>query len=201
VTIAVLDYGSGNLRSVSHALARVGADVEVTGEHDRVLAAHALVVPGVGHFGACMQALRERGLDATIKDVIGSGRPVFGVCVGMQILFEGSEEAPGVAGLGVFEDVLRRLPDVVKVPHLGWNVVTWRAAHPYTADVPDTWFSFAHSFGRSAEAPDVVGTVSYGMPLAAAVARANVFATQFHPERSGAWGLRLYEAFVRDAER
>jgi glutamine amidotransferase len=202
VTIALLDHGSGNLRSVAHALSRVGAEVEVTGDAARVLGADGLVVPGVGHFGACMNALRERSLDATIKDFIATGRPVFGVCVGMQVLFEGSDEAPDVAGLGIFDARVERLPDDVRVPHMGWNRVVWRREplHAYVADIPDPWMYFAHSFAPWTT--DAVGSTGYGSRLiAAAVARENVFATQFHPEKSGVWGLQLYEAFVRDVER
>ena len=203
MTIAVLDYGSGNLRSVAHALSRVGAEVEVTGDAARVLGADGLVVPGVGHFGACMNALRERSLDATIKDFIATGRPVFGVCVGMQVLFGGSDEAPDVAGLGIFDARVERLPDDVRVPHMGWDTVLWRSEplHPYVADVPTPWMYFAHSFAPPRTA-DAVGSTRYGSRLiAAAVARENVFATQFHPEKSGAWGLQLYDAFVREVQR
>lgn len=201
MTIAVLDYGSGNLRSVSHALRHVGAEVVVTGDPELVRSARGLVVPGVGHFGACISALRERELDAPIKDFIASGRPVFGVCVGMQVLFDGSDEAPGIPGLSVFDGWVRRLPETVKVPHMGWDTVVWRAEplHPYIADIPFTWFYFAHSY--AAHAAGATGVGRYGGLFAAAVSHDNVFATQFHPERSGPWGLKLYEAFVRDAER
>jgi glutamine amidotransferase len=204
--IAVLDHGSGNLRSVAHAVSRAGGDVEVTGDPERVLAASGLVVPGVGHFGACASGLRDRGLDATIAAFAASGRPVFGVCVGMQVLFAGSDEAPGVLGLGVFDTNVERLLGDVKVPHMGWNAVSWRREplHPYTAELPDpTWLYFAHSYAPPArDDSSIVGTVAYGAGrFAAAVARDTVFATQFHPERSGTWGLELYRAFVRDAER
>jgi glutamine amidotransferase len=202
VTIAVLDYGSGNLRSVEHALRQVGADVEVTGEHDGAMRAAGLVVPGVGHFGACMTAIRDRSLDATIKDFIATGRPVFGVCVGMQVLFDGSEEAPGVPGLGVFDATVQRLPADVRTPHMGWNLVVWHAdpLHPYVADIPNAWMYFAHSYAPWTR--DAVGSTTYGSRLiSAAVGRDNVFATQFHPEKSGATGLSLYRAFVEDAER
>jgi imidazole glycerol-phosphate synthase subunit HisH len=201
VTIALLDYGTGNLPSVEHALRHVGADVDVTGDPERLRDASGLVVPGVGHFGACMTALVERGLDAAIKDFVATGRPVFGVCVGMQVLFEGSEEAPGVAGLGIFDATVKRLPDDVTVPHMGWDKVAWRdePLHPYVADIPYTWFYFAHSFAPLM--PGAVGVTQYGGLMAAAVGSGNVFATQFHPEKSGRWGLALYRAFVERAER
>jgi glutamine amidotransferase len=199
-TIAVLDYGMGNLRSVARAIAHVGGDPLVTAEPAAALEADGLVVPGVGHFGACMQNLRDRGLDAVVKEYVDGGRPVFGVCVGMQVLFEGSEEAPEVPGLGVLEGVSRRLgAGGVKVPHMGWNMVAWiGTGHPYALDVPSTWFYFVHSYAPAAR-PDDVGMTTYGeFSLAAAVSRGNVFATQFHPEKSGPWGLALYAAFVRD---
>jgi glutamine amidotransferase len=198
MTIAVLDYGMGNLRSVARAVEHAGGTVDVTDDPTRALGADALIVPGVGHFGACMRNLRQRGLDAVVKEFASSGRPMFGVCVGMQILFEGSEEAPDVPGLGLFEGVSKRLPAIVKVPHMGWNHVSWTANHPYVRDVPETWFYFVHSFAPQSAMPGAVGVTRYGAPFAAAVARDSVFATQFHPEKSGRWGLKLYEEFVRD---
>ncbi|MGZ4131965.1 MAG: imidazole glycerol phosphate synthase subunit HisH [Actinomycetota bacterium] len=195
--IAVLDYGSGNLHSVSRALAKVGADVVVTGEAVEAARAGALVVPGVGHFGACVRSLRERGLDATILAVVASGRPVLGVCVGMQVLFEGSEE-DDERGLAILPGCSRRLPAGVTVPHMGWNTVAWTRPHPFVAGISDgTSFYFVHSF-----APDVgeatVGETQHGRSFSAAVAHANVFATQFHPEKSGEAGLLLYENVVRE---
>ncbi len=196
-TIAVLDYGMGNLHSVSRALARVGGDAVVTGDASAVAEAQALVIPGVGHFGACMRALAEAGADAAIRDFAASGKPVFGVCVGMQVLFEGSEEDPG-PGLGLFPGRCRRLGGGVKVPHMGWNTVEWVAAHPYVGAIASgTRFYFVHSY-----APDVdactVGSTEHGDPFAAVVARDNLFATQFHPEKSADAGLAIYAAFVKD---
>jgi glutamine amidotransferase len=202
VTIAVLDYGMGNLRSVARAVEHAGGTTHVTSDPAEALAAGGLVVPGVGHFGACMTNLRERGLDAVVKDFADTGKPVFGVCVGMQVLFEGSEEAPDVPGLGLFGGASMRLGgEGVKVPHMGWNEVAWHrdVEHPYVMDVPFTWFYFVHSFAPSTR--DAVGSTTYGdRMISAVVAKDNVFATQFHPEKSGRWGLKLYEAFVRDVE-
>ena len=196
MTIAVLDYGSGNLHSVSRALARVGGDPAVTGDPSEVAAAEALVIPGVGHFGACMRAICHHGLDAAIREFRATGRPLFGVCVGMQVLFEGSDEDPE-DGLGVVPGRVHRLPDDVKVPHMGWNTVTWARPHPYTEDLPDgTRFYFVHSFAPD-PGDDTVGVTEHGRAFAAAVARDNVFATQFHPEKSGEAGLQLYERFVK----
>jgi glutamine amidotransferase len=195
VTIAVLDYGMGNLRSVARALEHVGAKPEVTGDPAVALGASALVVPGVGHFGACMRNLRERGLADVVIAFASSGRPVFGVCVGMQVLFDASEEDPD-PGLGLLGGGSRRLPKDVKVPHMGWNTVEWLAPHPYTRDVPSgTRFYFVHSFAPDV-GPDAIGTTEHGRRFAATVARENLFATQFHPEKSGEPGLQLYESFV-----
>lgn len=197
MTIAVLDYGTGNLRSVARAIAHAGGRPLVTGDHAAALGANGLVVPGVGHFGNCMRNLRERGLDAVVKEFAAGGRPVFGVCVGMQVLFEGSEEAPEVPGLGLFEGVSRRLPPEVKVPHMGWNTVRWTERHPYVRDVPTgTRFYFVHSYAPDLGVGTTVGATEHGRPFAAVAAAGNVFATQFHPEKSGGPGLRLYAAFV-----
>ncbi|HEX6230742.1 MAG TPA: imidazole glycerol phosphate synthase subunit HisH [Actinomycetota bacterium] len=196
MTIAVLDYGMGNLRSVARAIEHVGGTPELTEDADRALAADGLVVPGVGHFGACMRNLVDRGLDDAVRGFVTAGRPVFAVCVGMQVLFEGSEEDPA-PGLGLFEGVSRRLPGEVKVPHMGWNVVRWTEPHAFVRDVPTgTRFYFVHSFAPDIEVGTTVGVTEHGRPFAAVIARDNVFATQFHPERSGEPGLQLYEAFV-----
>jgi imidazole glycerol-phosphate synthase subunit HisH len=194
-TIAIVDYGSGNLHSVSRALEKVGGTPLITGDPGEVRDADALVIPGVGHFGACMRAICHHGLDASIKAFVATGKPVFGVCVGMQVLFEGSDE-DAEPGLSILTGASHLLPDDVKVPHMGWNTVAWRD-HPYVAGIDDdTRFYFVHSF-----APDIddttVGATTYGRPFAAAVAKDNVFATQFHPEKSGDAGLAVYERFVQ----
>ena len=197
MTIAILDYGMGNLHSVARAIATVGGDAAVTGDAGEVARADALVIPGVGAFGACMKGLTDTGLDAAARSFAATGRPVVGVCVGMQVLYAMSEEDP-VDGLSILPGGSRRLPDDVKVPHMGWNTVSWVDSHPYVAGIDDeAWFYFVHSY-----APDVVegltvGTVDYGRRFSAAVARDNVFATQFHPEKSGEAGLQLYENIVK----
>jgi imidazole glycerol-phosphate synthase subunit HisH len=194
--IAVLDYGSGNLHSVSRALSHAGGEPVVTGDPRRVLAASALVIPGVGHFGHCVRAIRDRGLDQAIASFVGSGKPVFGVCVGMQVLFQGSEEDPE-DGLGILPGMSRRLPDDVKVPHIGWNDVAWHRPHPYVEGIADGMrFYFVHSYAPDAN-EDAVGVTEHGRRFAAAVARDNVFATQFHPEKSGESGLAIYANFVK----
>ncbi|MBA3763987.1 MAG: imidazole glycerol phosphate synthase subunit HisH [Actinobacteria bacterium] len=195
-TIAVVDYGSGNLHSVSRAITRVGASPVVTRDADEIAGADALVIPGVGHFGACMRAIRGLGMHSAIEDFRATGRPVFGVCVGMQVLFEGSDEDPEV-GLGVFPGRVERIVGDVKVPHMGWNTATWTEPHPYLDGLPDgTRFYFVHSYAPPA-GEHTVATTTYGGSFSAAVARDNVFATQFHPEKSSDAGLHVYERFVR----
>ena len=192
----MLDYGSGNLHSVSRALAHAGAEPVVTDDPGRVATADALVIPGVGHFGHCVRAIRSRGLDAPVTEAVRRGTPVFGVCVGMQVLLERSEEDPE-PGLGVLAGASRRLPPEVKVPHIGWNEVTWTRPHPYVEGIADgTRFYFVHSYAPD-ENEDTVGTTEHGWRFGAAAARDNVFATQFHPEKSGQAGLAVYANFVK----
>ena len=194
--VAILDYGSGNLHSVARAVARVGGEPLVTGDPEAVASADALVIPGVGHFGQCVRAIRDRGLDAAIRDFAGSGRHVVGVCVGMQILFEMSDE-DGEPGLGMLPGGARRLPGSVKVPHMGWNTVSWRTPHAFVAGIPDdTRFYFVHSYAPD-PSDDTIGVTEHGRAFAAAVAHENVFATQFHPEKSSEAGLQIYENIVK----
>jgi glutamine amidotransferase len=196
-TIAVVDYGSGNLHSVTRALAHVGASARVV-DRPEALDGTAILVPGVGHFGQCVRALRAAGFEEPLRAAVEAGTPVIGVCVGMQILFEGSDEDPD-PGLGLLPGRVRRLPAGLPVPHMGWNTVAWAGRrHPYVADIPDnTYFYFVHSF-----APDLgkhtVGAAEHGRVFTAVVARDNVFATQFHPEKSGDAGLQLYANVAKE---
>lgn len=194
--IAVLDYGSGNLHSVSRAIAHVGGEPLVTGDAGRVASADALVIPGVGHFGHCVRAIRALGLDGAVVAFVGSGKPVVGVCVGMQVLFERSEE-DAEAGLAILPGGSRRLPSDVKVPHIGWNEVTWQRPHRLVDGIADgTRFYFVHSYAPDATG-DAIGITEHGRAFAAVAARDNVFATQFHPEKSGEAGLTIYANLVR----
>jgi len=205
--IAVLDYGIGNLRSAEKALQRVGADAHLVTDADLARSADAVVLPGVGAFGRCMEALRDSGLAGVASDTAreaqaGFGVPFLGICVGMQLLFDGSDESPDVAGLGVFEGRVRRLPDGVKHPQMQWNTLDVAAGVdcPLLADLPDpAWVYFVHSYAADAAEADVVATCDYGGPVVAAVGRGRCWATQFHPEKSGANGLGLLAAFVRVA--
>jgi glutamine amidotransferase len=197
--IAILDYGMGNLRSVLRAVSHVGGEAEVTGDPAALERADALVVPGVGHFGACMRNLRDRGLSEPVRTFAGTGKPVFGVCLGMQVLLERSEEDEA-EGLGLIPGASRRLPSAeVRVPHMGWNSVDWIDPHPYVAGIPSgTSFYFAHSFAPDVVDRTTIGATGYGRTFSSAVAKDNLFATQFHPEKSGPAGLALYEAFVKE---
>jgi len=192
-----MDHGSGNLHSVSRAIAKVGGDAEVTGDPAAVTGADALVIPGVGHFGACVRAINGLGLGAAVRAFVASGRPVFGVCVGMQVLFERSDEDPE-PGLGVIPGDVRALPATEKVPHMGWNTVDWTAPHAYTAGIPSgTRFYFVHSFAPDVIEGTTVGVTEHGRRFSAVVAGGNVFAAQFHPEKSSEAGLQIYENFVK----
>ena len=197
--VAVLDYAIGNLRSAEKGLQRMGADAHLTADHDEIAAADGVVLPGVGAFGRCMAALEARGLDQMARDVIAAGTPFLGICIGMQLLYEGSEENPGVAGLGVLEGEVRFLPASVKRPQMQWNLVERRRDSAVLAGIEDPiWAYFNHSYA----APDsdaVVATCDYGWAVPAVVERDNVWATQFHPEKSSERGLALLANFVEAA--
>ena len=193
--IAVLDYGIGNLRSAQKALERVGADAALVTTPAAVDGAAGVVLPGVGNFGRCMEALRSSGLDGAARFAIESGTPFLGVCVGMQMLYEGSEEEPDVPGLGILPGVVRRLLPGVKRPQMQWNVVDHDGSALF-AGMPDpTWMYFVHSYAPE-PSPEVVATCDYGGTVVAAVERDRLWATQFHPEKSGANGLQLLANFL-----
>jgi len=198
--LAVLDYGIGNLRSAQKALQRVGADARLTADPGLVRDAAGVVLPGVGAFGRCMQALRSSGLDDVAHEAVESGRPFLGICIGMQLLYGASEESPGVAGLGVLEGTVRRLPDGVKRPQMQWNRLDLVEPSPMFRGLAEPiWVYFVHSFAPDDRA-NAVATCDYGGPVVAAVERENVWATQFHPEKSGPTGLHLLANFVTAAD-
>jgi len=195
--VAVLDYGIGNLRSAEKALQHVGADATLTADPDRVAAADAVVLPGVGAFGPCVRALADRGLDVVARRAVADGVPFLGICVGMQVLYESSEESPGVPGLGLLPGAVRRLPDGVKRPQMQWNTLDLTGSDPLFDGLgPAPWMYFVHSFAAEVTG-DVVATCDYGGPVAAAARRGPVRAVQFHPEKSGRAGLDLLANFVR----
>jgi glutamine amidotransferase len=201
--VVVVDLGAGNLRSVARALERAGAVPTITADPDAVLRAERVVVPGQGAFRDAAIAL-ERGFGPALREVIARGTPYLGLCIGMQLLFDDSEEAPGKRGLGVLGGSVKRFaPDLagpdgarLKVPHMGWNEV--RGSHRY---LPERgWFYFVHSYYCApTDASLVVGTASYGQPFCAAIARDNLFACQFHPEKSQGEGHALLSRFIEDA--
>ena len=194
--IAVLDYGIGNLRSAQKALEHVGADASLTADPVEVADAHAVVLPGVGAFGACMDALRACELDTVALDAVASGRPFLGICVGMQMLFEGSTESPGALGLGVFPGLVDLLPGSVKRPQMQWNILRPRAIDPLLVGLEnDAWVYFVHSYAAP-DSVDCIATCDYGSDVVAMVRRDMVWATQFHPEKSAVSGLRLLSNFV-----
>lgn len=195
--IAVLDYGIGNLRSAEKALQHVGAEAALLGDPVSAMAADGVVLPGVGSFGRCMAALRSSGLDRVALAAVSAGKPFLGICVGMQMMYEGSDESPGVAGLGLLEGTVRLLPPGVKRPQMQWNVLdVVRPDCPILDGLgTEPWMYFVHSYAAPA-GDDVVATCDYGGPVVAAVGRDRMWATQFHPEKSGASGLRLLANFA-----
>jgi glutamine amidotransferase len=197
--IAIVDYGMGNRRSVEKALQRVGAQTHITRDHDELRAADGVLLPGVGAFPAAMRVIHEFGLDDVLRDVAAAGTPLFGSCMGMQLLFEGSDEQGGAEGLGLLPGVCRRLAAPgLNLPHIGWSAVSVDRDSPLTADLPDPFFLYhVHSFAPHPTDPDVVlGTAEYGERFAAVVGRGNVFGAQSHPEKSSAHGLALLRNFV-----
>jgi glutamine amidotransferase len=195
--IAVLDYGIGNLRSAEKALQHVGADARLVTTAEEAAGAAGVVLPGVGNYGRCLEALRDSGLDRVALDAVEGGTPFLGICVGMQMLYDASEESPGVPGLGVLNGTNRLLPEDVKRPQMQWNILDLRRPDSaLVAGLADpTWMYFVHSYAPE-ESADVVATCDYGGRVVAAVERDNVWATQFHPEKSGEAGMQLLRNFT-----
>lgn len=198
--IAILDYGIGNLHSAHKGFAKAGADARLTADPGLIADADGVVLPGVGAFEPSMEALRSTGLDQIALERINAGVPFFGICIGMQVLYAGSEEAPGCAGLGVFDQQVGLIPGDVKRPQMQWNIIERRMPdHPMFAGLPDeAWAYFVHSYA-AADGPDVIATCDYGRHIVAAVARRNLWAAQFHPEKSGLVGLQILANFVATA--
>lgn len=194
--IAVLDYGAGNLRSMEKALQRAGADASVTSSAREARAADALVVPGVGHFGQCVRQFRQEGLEELAREWVAEDRPLLGVCVGMQILYEHSEEDPQVPGLALLPGTVRRLPDDVVVPHMGWNTLEPAGRDPLLEGLAGAHAYFVHSYYAQGDDEHVVATTRYGTVIAAIVRVGSVVATQFHPEKSSDVGAALLANWV-----
>jgi imidazole glycerol-phosphate synthase subunit HisH len=198
LNVAVVDYDAGNTLSVTRALMKVGAQVNLTPDPEEVADADAVVLPGVGAFGDCMRKLRERGMDEACLEVFRGGKPFLGVCVALQVFFEASEESPGVRGLGIFPgEVVRFEVRELKVPHMGWNDLDLVRSHPVLDGLDGEAFYFVHSYYPKPETPaDLLGVSDYGGRFCAAAGRENLAAVQFHPEKSSLAGLRLYENFL-----
>jgi imidazole glycerol phosphate synthase glutamine amidotransferase subunit len=200
VKISIIDYGAGNLPSVERALQALGAETERVTEARHVDMAKAIVLPGVGHFSAFVAGLRERNLTAALRDAYRAGVPILGICLGLQAMFNSSEEAPGEKGLAFFPEEVRALPTNVKSPHIGWNQVRRMRASRLLRGVPeDAYFYFAHSFAAPASAAATVAACDHGVPFAAVIETGNLRAVQFHPEKSGDTGALVLRNFLESA--
>ena len=196
--IAIIDYGMGNLHSAAKALEKVGAQVTVTRDPELVRQADKVILPGVGAFGDCMKNLNERGLAPVIHEVIAAGKPFLGICVGLQMLFEGSEEDPGVAGLGIFKGLVRKIvAPGLKIPHMGWNNLEYRTSSSLFQGLPPAaYVYFVHSYHAvPTDESCITAVTDYGGQVTAAVGRGLVQAVQFHPEKSSAVGLKILANF------
>lgn len=200
--IAIIDYGVGNLFSVEKAFVKLGADVTVTSDEKIIAAAEKIVLPGVGAFGDCMKNLNDSGLVPAIFNAIEAQKPLLGICVGLQVLFEGSEESPEAKGLGIFKGQVKKIQAPgLKIPHMGWNSLRFL---PQKEEVDlfqglqaSSYVYFVHSFQAVPEDKSIIAAVTeYGEQITAAVAKGNVFATQFHPEKSGDVGLHILKNFI-----
>ncbi len=198
--IAVIDYGAGNLQSVVKAFNFIGCDVLVTADKDELKNASAAILPGVGAFGDAMSCLKNSHFVNPVLDFIESGKPFLGICLGLQLLFEGSEESPHVNGLGVLNGKIVKIPAEtgLKIPHVGWNSLNIKSNDGLFQGLkPNPYVYFVHSYYLKAENPEVVSsTTTYGVQIDASVQRGNLFATQFHPEKSGQTGLQMLKNFV-----
>ena len=197
--IAIVDYGAGNLRSVELALARLGVHTRVTADPDMLALADGLILPGVGAFSDAMAALGRSGTIPAGLEAVGAGRPLLGICLGMQLLLDGSEEGPGVPGLGLIPGEVRRLPGCgLKIPHMGWNSLTPAKPSPLFKGLPEEpYVYFVHSYAcKAADPADVLAVTDYGVPFHAAVQRGRILGFQFHPEKSGDVGQKLLANFV-----
>jgi glutamine amidotransferase len=198
--IGVIDYGMGNRRSVQKALEHVGARAEITSDRDRLRSCDGLVLPGVGAFPAAMRNLRALGIDELLRAVVAEHTPLLGICLGMQLLFDRSEELEPTPGLGVIPGAVTWLrSESLRIPHIGWNHVSFARASPLTQQLPASGCPFYHVHSlaaRPSDPSDVIGTTEYGERFATVVAREHVFAVQFHPEKSSRHGLRMLANFV-----
>jgi len=200
--IAIIDYGAGNLRSVANAIAKLGYEPTVTSSPSDALEGDAVIFPGVGAAGDTMHSLKKSGMADAVRQLIAEDRPLFAVCVGMQVMFSGTEEGGWHECLGIIPGTVRRLlPKELKIPHMGWNQVKQRIEHPIFEGIPDEAnFYFVHSYyGDPKDKSVVAGATEYGIPICSMVTKGSLVATQFHPEKSGEHGLRMYSNFLNMA--
>lgn len=195
--IAIIDYGAGNLHSVKNALDFLGTDSVITGSAEEILNADKVILPGVGAFGEAMSALTSSGLDAVVKQIAQNGTPLLGICLGLQLMFEESEEAPDVKGLGLFKGKCVKIPDCgLKIPHMGWNSIELAKSSRILKN-DNAYVYFVHSYYLNTPEEEIVSAYTqYGARLGIAVERDNVFATQFHPEKSGDAGMNILRNFI-----
>jgi imidazole glycerol phosphate synthase glutamine amidotransferase subunit len=199
--ITIVDYGAGNLPSVERALRGLGAETERAVEPEQVAAAKVIVLPGVGHFAAFVNGLRERKLTSSLRAAYEVGTPMLGICLGLQAMFSSSEEAPGDAGLGFFPEEVRALPTNVKSPHIGWNQLRRMQTSKLLRGIPENaYFYFAHSYAAPASAKSTVAACDHGMPFAAVIEQRNLAAVQFHPEKSGDTGAQVLQNFLESVQ-
>lgn len=200
--IAIIDYGAGNLQSVQKALSFIGAESVITSDKNKISAANGVILPGVGSFGDSMNSLIKRGLPGIIREAAASGVPFLGICLGLQLLFDGSEESPGADGLGILRGRIKKIPggDGLKVPHMGWNSLELAKKDGIFRGVEDNaYVYFVHSYYLTAEnQSEVAAKTVYGVAIDAAVEKGNIHATQFHPEKSGSVGLQILKNFVAE---
>ena len=201
--IVVVDYGMGNLKSVLNAFSRLNADIAISSDPEIVRDSPVIVLPGVGAFGICMENLKRNGLADAIRDHIRDGKRYFGICLGMQILFESSEEAPGIPGLGIIKGTVPRFTGSMKIPHMGWNSIAITKDSPMFKGLKSgDFFYFVHSFYCAPDDPGVIATTTdYEKPFASSIETGNVFACQFHPEKSQTVGLKLLQNFLELAAK
>ncbi|MDO4177584.1 MAG: imidazole glycerol phosphate synthase subunit HisH [Phascolarctobacterium sp.] len=194
--ITIIDYGMGNLYSVVNALKNLGAEPVVTSDAQEIRRAEKILLPGVGAFGDCMSNLEKSGLIPVIKEALNSGKPFLGICLGMQVLFEGSEEDPGVKGLGYFKGQVKKIQTDLKIPHMGWNSLELKTVSPLLKDADGKYVYFVHSYFCDSEDKSIITAVTdYGTEVTASVGKGSVQAFQFHPEKSSKVGLALLRAF------
>lgn len=199
--IAIIDYGAGNLRSVVNAIAKVGYEAKITSDKEMIATADAVVLPGVGAAQDTMSSLIELGVDQVIREVIANGKPFLAICIGLQVLFTATEEEGWHECLNIIPGVVRRLPAGRKIPHMGWNQLEQKVEHPIFNGISDkTNFYFVHSYHGIPEDNTVIAaTTNYGIDICAMLIKDNVVATQFHPEKSGEYGLKMYANYFKTA--